>query len=265
MRVVITGAAGTIGSELVEEFHASHELRLLDRHTTMKGPSEVTNLDQNRLTSYWKPWSRSRKPSWMTMFKGADVVVHLAAYLHQDLNWPHVLQDNIQVTWNVLEAAVEHRVPRVVFASSNWVVKGTELALAPACYEPQGPKIGSDAAPCPKTLYGISKAFGETTGRTLVEEGHIRSFVAVRIGSYHPIAPKKEETRRRWIGSKDIRSLFRRCVEEEFSGFHVVYGVSAQRTAPYDLSYTSHLLSWKPEQLAEDPSLGLTNLQCQKC
>jgi nucleoside-diphosphate-sugar epimerase len=265
MRVVITGAAGTIGSELVEEFHASHELRLLDRHTTMKGPSEVTNLDQNRLTSYWKPWSRSRKPSWMPMFKGADVVVHLAAYLHQDLNWPHVLQDNIQVTWNVLEAAVEHRVPRVVFASSNWVVKGTELALAPACYEPQGPKIGSDAAPCPKTLYGISKAFGETTGRTLVEEGHIRSFVAVRIGSYHPIAPKKEETRCRWIGSKDIRSLFRRCVEEEFSGFHVVYGVSAQTTAPYDLSYTSHLLSWKPEQLAEDPSLGLTNLQCQKC
>jgi uronate dehydrogenase len=224
----------------------------------MKEPSVVANLDQNRLISHWKPWSRTRKPSWMRMFKGADVVVHLAAYLYQDLNWPQVLQDNIQVTWNVLEAAVEYRVPRVVFASSNWAVKATELALAPACYEPQGPKIGSDAAPCPKTLYGISKAFGENTGRTLVEEGHIRSFVAVRIGSYHLMAPKNQETRRLWIGSKDIRSLFRRCIEAEFNGFHVVYGVSAQKTAPYDLSHTRRLLCWSPRQLPDNPTVHPT-------
>jgi uronate dehydrogenase len=124
------------------------------------------------------------------------------------------------------------------------------MALAPACYEPQGSKISSDEVPRPRTLYGISKAFGETIGRTLVEESHIGSFVAVRIGSYHPVSPEKQEICRLWIGSKDIRSLFRRCVEAEFNGFHVVYGVSAQRIAPYDLSYTSRLLSWKPEETA---------------
>ena len=251
MRVVITGAAGSIGRELVEEFYGKHELCLIDRYVTVRRPSVVADLAQNRLTSYWKPWSKSGKPSWMKTFKGADVVIHLAGYLRHDLNWPQVLQDNIQVTWNVLEAAVEHRVPRVVFASSNWAVKATEMALAPACYEPQGPKISSDEVPHPTTLYGISKALGEIAGRTLVEEGHIGSFVAVRIGSYHPVSPKNQETRRRWIGSKDIRSLFRRCVEAEFNGFHVVYGVSAQRTAAYDLSYTSRLLSWKPEELPE--------------
>ena len=187
----------------------------------------------------------------MRVFEGADVVIHLAAYLRHDLNWPQVLHDNVQVTWNVLEAVVKYHVSRVVFASSNWAVKATEMALAPACYEAQGLKIGSDELPRPRTLYGISKAFGEITGRTLVEEGHIGSFVAVRIGSYQPVSPKNPETRRRWIGSKDIRSLFRRCVEAEFDGFHVVYGVSAQGTAPYDLSHTSRLLSWKPEQLPE--------------
>jgi nucleoside-diphosphate-sugar epimerase len=251
MRIVITGAAGSIGRELIEEFYGKHELRLIDRRVTTKGTSVVVNLASNRLTSYWKPWAKSRKPSWMKMFKGADVVIHLAAYLRHDLNWPQVLHDNIQVTWNVLEAAVEHRVSRVVFASSNWATKATEIGLAPACYEPQGLKIGSDEVPHPRTLYGISKAFGEIAGRTLVEEGHIGSFVAVRIGSYHPVSPKNPETRRLWIGSKDIRSLFRRCVEAEFDGFHVVYGVSAQATAPYDLSHTSRLLSWKPEQLPE--------------
>jgi len=251
MRIVITGAAGSIGRELIEEFYGKHELRLIDRRVTTKGTSVVVNLASNRLTSYWKPWAKSRKPSWMKMFKGAHVVIHLAAYLRHDLNWPQVLHDNIQVTWNVLEAAVEHRVSRVVFASSNWATKATEIGLAPACYEPQGLKIGSDEVPHPRTLYGISKAFGEIAGRTLVEEGHIGSFVAVRIGSYQPVSPKNPETRRRWIGSKDIRSLFRRCVEAEFDGFHVVYGVSAQGTAPYDLSHTSRLLSWKPEQLPE--------------
>lgn len=251
MRIVITGAAGSIGRELVEEFYGNHELCLIDRKATTKEPSVVADLARNRLTSYWKPWSKSRMPSWMRMFKGADVVIHLAAYLRHDLNWPQVLHDNIQGTWNVLEAAVEHRVSRVIFASSNWAVKATEMALAPACYEHQGPKISSAEVLSPRTLYGISKALGEITGRTLVEEGYIGSFVAVRIGSYHPVSPKNQETRRRWIGSKDIRSLFRRCVEAEFNGFHVVYGVSAQRTAPYDLSYTSRLLSWKPEQLPE--------------
>ena len=40
----------------------------------------------------------------------------------------------------------------------------------------------------------------------------------------------------------------RRCVEVKAKGFHIVYGVSAQPMTPYDLSYTTRLLSWKPEQ-----------------
>jgi nucleoside-diphosphate-sugar epimerase len=249
MRVVITGAAGQIGRQLIGELSEAHELRLIDRVSVPGRKSVVADLARNHGVFGRTSWGFRRKP-WISSFEGADVVIHLAAYLRHDLNWSKVLQDNIQVTWNVLEAAVKYRVPRVVFASSNWAVKATELALAPACYDPQGPKISSEAVPCPRTLYGISKAFGETIGRTLVEESHIGSFVAVRIGSYHPVSPKKQEIRCLWIGSKDIRSLFRRCAEAEFNGFHVVYGVSAQRTAPYDLSYTSRLLAWKPEQTA---------------
>src|SRR5262245_59141996 len=129
MRVIITGAAGQIGREMVSELAQTHELRLIDRYATIKGPSVVANLAPNRLTSYWNPWLKSRPPSWMKMFEGADIVIHLAAYLRHDLNWPQVLHDNIQVTWNVLEAAVKYRVSRVVFASSNWAVKATERAL----------------------------------------------------------------------------------------------------------------------------------------
>jgi uronate dehydrogenase len=151
--------------------------------------------------------------------------------------------------WNVLEAAATHRVPRVVFASSNWAVKAVENELAPSCYDPSGPKIDSETPPFSLTAYGLSKAFGELAGRMFVDEGKLETFVAVRIGHYAPQPSKDAILRDRWIGAEDIRSLFRRCVEADLKGFHVVYGVSAQTTAPYDLSHTRQSLSWSPQQV----------------
>ena len=84
----------------------------------------------------------------------------------------------------------------------------------------------------------------ETTVSVLM----LSSFVAVRIGWYHPNPPKTITYHRLAIGTLDLRSLFRCCVEAEFEGFQVVYGVSAQRISPYDLSYTCQLLSWEPNR-----------------
>jgi hypothetical protein len=180
--------------------------------------------------------------------KGADVVLHLAAERSPQSPWKKVLRDNIEATWNVCDAAARHHVPRVVFASSNHAVKALENELAPACYEPQGPKIGSEAAPRPLTAYGVSKALGEIIGQTFVAEGRLQSFVAVRIGAFSAIPSTKPPWRHLWIGTADIRSLLRSCIERQFSGFHVVYGVSAQPTVPYDLSHTRGLLSWMPQE-----------------
>jgi hypothetical protein len=68
------------------------------------------------------------------------------------------------------------------------------------------------------------------------------------IGAYRVTPPNDEEGCRLWIGD-DLRALFRRCVEGGCAGFPVVYGVSAQLIAPYDLSYTRRLLSREPRQL----------------
>ena len=171
MCVIITGAAGRIGGQIIEELSDRHELCFIDRRPVPGRSSIVADLAQNRVRSYRKPWLKHRVPRWMGMFEGADVALHLAAYIRHDNNFPEVLRDNIQATWNVLEAAVRYRVPRVVYASSNWAVKALEMELAPECYVPKGPKIDSDAAPRPLTPYGISKAFGETAGHTLVGEG----------------------------------------------------------------------------------------------
>jgi uronate dehydrogenase len=186
---------------------------------------------------------------WTDTFEGCGVVIHLAADARNRAPWKSVFHDNIEATWNVIEATARYKVGRLVFASSNWAVKARERGLAPACYAESGPKIASDTAPQPLYPYGLSKAFGELAGRMFVDDGHLGSFVAVRIGYYHPDPPEDENLRRLWIGSWDLRSLFRRCVEAEFQGFHVVYGVSAQPAAPYDLSHSRRLLSWEPRQL----------------
>jgi nucleoside-diphosphate-sugar epimerase len=237
MRVVITGAAGRIGIQMVEELCEAHELRLIDRVRLPRRKSVVADLAQNHGGPLRKTWWRFGRASW----------IHLAADGRIEAPWESVYANNIKATWNVLEVAARYQVPRVIFASSNWAVKSLEQSLAPACYQPAGPKIGSADSPQPLSPYGISKALGELAGRMFVDRQQLRSFVAVRIGAYRP-KPNKTDQRLHaiWIGVQDLRSLLRGCVESSSEGFHVVYGVSRQPTAPYDLSYTRNFLSWQP-------------------
>jgi hypothetical protein len=209
----------------------------------------IADLSHRPLTNGWRGWLNTKSSRWGGVFEGAEVVVHLAANANQLASWQAVLSNNIQATWNVLEMAVKYQVPRMVFASSNYAIKALEHKLAPACYLPDGPKIGSDDPPHPTTPYGVSKAFGELTGRMFVDEQKFRSYVAVRIGIYNSALRDHIEQRSLWIGVGDMRSLLRRCVEAEFEGFHVVYGVSAQATSPYDLSHTRRLLCWEPREM----------------
>ncbi len=261
MRVLITGAAGQIGREIVSELKQMHELRLIDRIPVSDSVSIVADLAETRRRNLLRPWSKSRPPRWMRAFEGVDVVLHLAADRSPKASWEKVLRDNINVTWNVCEAAVKHSVPRVVFASSNYAVKALELEQAPACYMPSGPKIDSACGPRPLTPYGISKAAGEAIGQALVAEGTLQSFVAVRIGFFSPTLPKDPPLRNLWISPDDIRSLLQRCIEAKFSRFHVVYGVSGQLTSPYNLSHTCNLLSWRPG-VQIDPQVCDTGLRC---
>lgn len=248
MRVIITGAAGQIGMQMVSEFSGIHDLCLIDRCPVPGQASIVADLAKSHSRILW--WA-ARDSRWMGAFKNADVVLHLAVDQRRRIPSQELFSNNVQMTLNVIETAVRHRVPRIVFASSNWAVKALERELAPSCYMTGGPKIGSDAPPRPITPYGVSKAVGEISGRMAVDEGQLGSFVAVRIGSFLT-HPPKDERQTRWIGVQDIRGLLRSCVEAEFKGFHVVYGVSAQTAIPYDLSHTRYLLSWQPQQLPEE-------------
>ena len=188
MRVVITGAAGRIGIQMVEELSEAHELSLIDRVPVPGQKVGCCRSCQNQAARRENVVAFSDVHLGADSFEGADVVLHLAADVRNDAPWESVFRDNIKATWNVIEAAARYRVPRVVFASSNWAVRSLEQSLAPACYQPGGPKIGSADSPQPLRPYGISKALGELAGRMFVDQRQLRSFVAVRIGAYAPEA-----------------------------------------------------------------------------
>ena len=137
MRIVVTGAAGKIGREIIEDLSDSHELILVDRKSIPGHRS--TTLDLSRCHKYTGSHTHSfigslKARAWKKAMNGAEVIVHLAE--DPDQNAPHrqVLENNIQATWNVFHAAATHKVRRVVYASSKWAVKLVEQQLSPGCY-----------------------------------------------------------------------------------------------------------------------------------
>jgi nucleoside-diphosphate-sugar epimerase len=246
VRVVITGAGGRIGRHVVAELSGTHELRLIDRVPVPGYPTFLADLSCGRPPERrWLSWRRLTSPRWERELEGADILLHLAANAGADAPWESVLRDNIQATWNVLDAAARHGIRRVVFASScRWA-----LGLDPET-KPDWPriKISSATATRPRTPYGLSKAWGEQVGRMFVDIGRVRSVVAVRIGSFREREPDDGDARRLWVRAGDLRVLLRRCIESEFTGFHIVYAVSQQAAGFIDLSHTRELLGWEPEK-----------------
>lgn len=239
MRIAVTGAAGIVGREVVEALASSHELVLIDCEPVVG--RKALRADVSVLPTTGDP------DAWTDAFAGVDVVVHLAEDPYPQAYWQRVLHNNVVGTWNVLWTAAEQTVNRVVYASSHWAVRLLELESGSSFAN--GGKIGSQVTPRPDTPYGAAKVGGELLGRMLVDTGRLYSFVAVRIGSYHPAPTELERYREIGMSKADMRSLFLRCVEADYNGYHVVYGASNLTAGPFDMSDTCSLLNWRPEGL----------------
>lgn len=118
MRVVVTGGAGFIGSHLVEELLTkNYEVIVVDNFSTGK----LSNLKElgNKVNIYNHD---IRLPLPSNIFNGCSIVFHLAALadIVPSIERPSdYLLTNVQGTVNVLEAARENGVKRVVYTASS--------------------------------------------------------------------------------------------------------------------------------------------------
>ncbi len=230
MRIVITGAAGQIGTALREGLRGSYALiRLLDVAPlgTARAGEELIGADIGDMPALEKAMA------------GVDCVVHLAG-ASVESPWDKVLPLNIEGCYNVFEAARRQRVKRVVFASSNHAVG----------FHRRERFIDDTVLPRPDTRYGVSKVFGEAVGRLYADKYGL-SVACLRIGTFrNPDRPADARQLLTWISHRDMVQLVRRCIDHPDYHFVVVYGVSNNLRSRWD-NTNAKFLGYRPQDDSE--------------
>ncbi|MDD2757925.1 MAG: NAD-dependent epimerase/dehydratase family protein [Patescibacteria group bacterium] len=146
MKLVVTGGAGFIGSHLADKLVAlGHEVVVVDN--LMLGRKEFVN----KKAKFFKVDIRDLKKL-NKIFAGAEAVFHLAAdpRLQVSIEDPASTHEiNVTGTLNVLIAAKNNNVKKVIFSSSC------------AVYGNQPLPIKETAVPQPLSPYGLHKLIGE--------------------------------------------------------------------------------------------------------
>jgi nucleoside-diphosphate-sugar epimerase len=157
MRIAVTGSTGKLGQAAVDHLReAGHDVVGLD----VTGPrgSDFVQID---VTDYGQVADAIAGVE--ERFDGLDAVVHLAATPAPGIRPDTALiQDNLAMTINVVQAARRAGVPRVVHASSETLL-GLPLTEAP----PYAP-IDEVAETRPNFMYAIGKHLEEEFGRKIM-------------------------------------------------------------------------------------------------
>jgi len=166
VEVVVTGAAGFIGSALCEALVGQgHQVRGLDLRSPATDPIAATNLrDLLDHPRFELAVADLLDADLLDLVRSAEVVLHLAGRPGVQTSWgdgfaAHV-DGNVLGTQVVLEAALRTGVPRVVLASSSSVYGDVPAGRA-----------HEDAVLQPRSPYGVTKAAAEQLAAVYAQRG----------------------------------------------------------------------------------------------
>ena len=242
-KLVITGAAGSVGQQVVPFLAERYRLRLADvvAPTYAIGEAEFVKAD-------------IRDPAQLrSAFEGADAVIHLGAVGGED-DWDRILELNINGTYNALESARLESVGCFVYSSSVHAIG----------FYPRNERIDSDNHVRPDSRYGLSKCFGEAACALFADKYGMRT-MAVRIGNVSPppaASSEDEATEGRpvrwderrlsiWVSARDLAQLFAVAIDNEGYNYALCYGVSNNQRSWWDNSI-AYELGYKPEDDSEE-------------
>jgi len=235
-RVVVTGAAGAIGSLIVGGLASRWQIRATDvRPRDGIEALDVTDFDRC-----------------LAIFGSADAVVHLAGNPHPDADWDSLRGPNVEGAYTVAAAAREGGVRRLVLASSLQALSG---------YPPTRQRRAADA-PCAANLYGVTKAWAEALGGWVAATSRT-SVVALRIGYFSAQPPAGAQATpsnlSAWLSPGDCTRLIRAAVETDHPGLVVVNGISANRYRVAELGEAEHAIGYSP---ADDAWARIARRNC---
>jgi FlaA1/EpsC-like NDP-sugar epimerase len=161
--VLITGAAGSVGQELLRQLlnYNPSEIRAVDNNETELFLLGERYRHTQKLNVYLGDVRDSRKMENLCI--GVDIIFHAAAFKHVGLseyNPFDAVQTNILGVKNIIQAAMCQRVKRVIFTSSDKAVN-------------------------PTNVMGTSKLMGERlmTAANIVNANGYQVFSSVRFGN----------------------------------------------------------------------------------
>jgi uronate dehydrogenase len=228
-RVLLTGAAGKVGSRLRKLLAPVYpELRLSD----VSPPPDLAPGER------FVAADLGVLDEVEAAVDGVEGIVHLGGFSVEG-PWETILQANIVGCYNLFEAARRKGVKRVVFASTAHV----------AGFYPRRRPIGTDATVRPDTRYGASKAFGEALA-ALYADKHGLGVLCLRIG--HVLdAPIEKRSLSIWVSLADLAQLVRIGLEHPDLRYEIFYGVSLNERSWWD-NACAYAYGYRPSARAED-------------
>jgi len=227
-KLVLTGAAGRLGSHLREPLSKMAgtlvSSDLADDIGKLYNGEEYVKADLSKLDEI------------VDLLEGADMVVHFGA-IGDEAPFDAILQANMIGAYTVWEAARQHGVKRVVYASSIHAVgmhSKTDF-------------IGTDAPHRPDTFYGLAKCFAEDLA-SLYWDKHQLESVCMRILSCAQVTNARALGT--WLSTDDLIQLVEKSITTPVTKFTVVYGVSNNDRVPVDNRKAS-FLGYRPKDNAE--------------
>ncbi|MCE5282609.1 MAG: NAD(P)-dependent oxidoreductase [Deltaproteobacteria bacterium] len=260
-KVLVTGAAGVIASQVLPALRHRYELTLLDVRTRNRKGDPIEGVQTADLVD------RDRD-AYRHHFQGIDTVVHLGFIRHNRIQpEPHFRaeMDNIQMAYNVYQTCLEEGVRRVVVASSNHAADYYEPLILDGkmdFVDPGGRAQSDNYYGWAKEVYehlGFVFAVGRQTGRPLEN-------IQIRIGG--PREDDLETCRlgdlramRRalavYVSDRDLQQLFVKSIEtpdiRDGHGvpFQIFYGISNNPHAYWSIANARRVIGYEPEDNSE--------------
>src|SRR5258705_5094737 len=225
--ILITGAAGDVGTHLRRELAGKYVLRASDLRSLKK-----INKEERFVRA-----DISKMPDALRITKGVHAVIHLGGYSVEG-PWEGILNANIIGCYNVFEAARRNGVKRILFPTSNH---------ATGFYR-RDQTIDHRVYPKPDSRYGVSKVFGEALGSLYADKYGMQVF-NMRLGNVGPV-PLDKRRLSIWLSPRDLAQLVTIGIEHPDIHFEIVYGVSNNQRSWYDNS-NAYRLGYQPQDDSE--------------
>lgn len=196
MKVLLTGAAGRVGSAVCRYLHQSGVmLRATDRVPNRDLPVKI------ELADLLNPLDCHR------MVDGMDALVHLANHPWSDPGkHQKVFSENVQMNTQMFAAARDAGVQRIIFASSINAMTGYQHETDRFTLPAQLPLCGQTPA-VPGNSYGMSKHVSERLLQFMTASGPM-SGIALRLPGMHTDQESQERIERSLKHYRDYQSLY---------------------------------------------------------